>query len=219
MIRVQNVSKIFHEGTPKAFLALKDVSFDLQRGQTLILQGPSGSGKSTLLGLIASFYTPSSGQIIIDKTPISSLPEHFSAAFRRKNIGYIFQNFQLIPNLTLLENVLIPALPDKVDLSKRAKKLIQEFGLESKINAEASTLSGGEQQRTALIRALITDPQIILADEPTANLDATLSSILLENLTKMQQDGKTIIIATHDPLLLNWNAPKRIISLKDGSLV
>jgi len=219
MIQVNQVSKTFHEGTPKAFSALEDISFEVPKNQTLILEGPSGSGKSTLLALIAGLYAPSRGEIIVDGTPISRLPEHFSAAFRRKRVGYIFQNFHLIPTLSLLENILIPALPDGANVIDYAKKLISDFGLNAKTNTLASVLSGGEQQRVALIRALVRNPDIILADEPTANLDHTLTQTLLDAFETMKKEGKTLIIASHDPLLLNWAGVERTISLKHGKLV
>lgn len=219
MIEVNSVSKIFHEGTPKAFVALENISFKIPKGQTLILEGPSGSGKSTLLALIAGLYAPSSGEVVIDGSPISRLPEHFSAAFRRKRIGYIFQNFNLIPTLNVLENTLIPALPDRLDIKEHAYELIKQFGLEDKIHTQASVLSGGEQQRVALIRALVANPDIILADEPTANLDHTLTQTLLDAFKIMQEDGKTLIISTHDPILLNWGGVERKLSLKHGKLV
>ena len=219
MIQVNQVSKTFHEGTPKAFSALEDISFEVPKNQTLILEGPSGSGKSTLLALIAGLYAPSRGEIIVDGTPISRLPEHFSAAFRRKRVGYIFQNFHLIPTLSLLENILIPALPDGANAIDYAKKLISDFGLDAKTNTLASVLSGGEQQRVALIRALVRNPDIILADEPTANLDHTLTQTLLDAFETMKKEGKTLIISSHDPLLLNWGGVERTISLKHGKLV
>jgi putative ABC transport system ATP-binding protein len=218
MIQVNQVSKTFHEGTPKAFSALENISFEVPKAQTLILEGPSGSGKSTLLALIAGLYAPSLGEIIIDNTPISRLPEHFSAAFRRKRIGYIFQNFHLIPTLSVLDNILIPALPDKEDVAEYGKNLIEKFGLSSKINTLCSVLSGGEQQRVALIRALVRNPDIILADEPTANLDHALTKTLIEAFEVMKKEGKTLIIASHDPLLLDWNGVERLISLKHGKL-
>jgi len=219
MIKINNISKIFHEDTPKAFSALEEINLGIPKGQTLILEGPSGSGKSTLLALIAGLYAPSKGEIIIDKTPISRLPEHFSAAFRRKRIGYIFQNFNLIPTLSVLENILIPALPDKADVSEHALRLINHFGLESKSKTLASVLSGGEQQRVALIRALVRNPDIVLADEPTANLDHHLTKTLLEAFATMKKEGKTLIIATHDPVLLNWDGVDKKLALRHGKLV
>lgn len=218
MIEINNVSKTFHEDTPKAFQALKNISLKIPKTQTLILEGASGSGKSTLLALIAGLYAPSLGEIIIDETPISRLPEHFSASFRRKRIGYIFQNFNLIPTLTVIENILIPALPDKADVTNHAQALMKQFGLESKANTLASVLSGGEQQRVALVRALIRNPDIILADEPTANLDYNLTQTLLSAFEKMRDDNKTLIIATHDPLLLEWTSVDKRVRLHHGTI-
>lgn len=218
MIQVLNAFKTFNEGTLQAFKALHPVSFSVKKGETLILKGPSGSGKSTLLGLIAGLYAPSGGEIIVEKSPISRLPEHFSAKFRREKIGFIFQQFHLIPTLNVLENILIPSLPDKIDAHERAKELLRDFELETKADTLVSLLSGGEQQRVALIRALIRNPQIILADEPTANLDASLIDILIKTLEELQKKGKTLIIATHDPILLEWKGAHKTISLNHGKL-
>lgn len=218
MIHINQISKTFHENSPKAFKALENINLHIPRGQTLILKGASGSGKSTLLALIAGLYTPSAGEIIIDSTPISRLPEHFSSAFRRKRIGYIFQNFNLIPTLSAIENILIPALPDGINAHNHAQSLVRQFNLESKSNTLASVLSGGEQQRVALIRALIRNPDIILADEPSANLDQNLIQTLLNSFLNMKKEGKTLIIATHDPAILNWSGVDKIVNLNHGKL-
>lgn len=218
MIHINQISKTFHENSPKAFKALENINLHIPRGQTLILKGASGSGKSTLLALIAGLYTPSAGEIIIDSTPISRLPEHFSSAFRRKRIGYIFQNFNLIPTLSAIENILIPALPDGINARNHAQSLLRQFNLEPKSNTLASVLSGGEQQRVALIRALIRNPDIILADEPSANLDQNLIQTLLNSFLNMKKEGKTLIIATHDPAILNWSGVDKIVNLNHGKL-
>ncbi|MBO8086557.1 MAG: ABC transporter ATP-binding protein [Marichromatium sp.] len=219
MIWVDNVSKIFHEGTPKAFSALSSVSLHVKRGETLLLEGASGSGKSTLLGLMAGLYQPSLGKITIDNTAISSLPEHFSSRFRRERIGIIFQQFHLLPTLTVWENIVLPALPDKKDVSSHAWKLIEGFGLLGREHTLVSLLSGGEQQRVALIRALVRNPEIILADEPTANLDKALSMELIRHFEHLQNEGRTLVVATHDPLLLEWTKAHQKVVMAHGTVV
>ncbi|MBE0495235.1 MAG: ABC transporter ATP-binding protein [Campylobacterales bacterium] len=206
MIRAEQVSKTFNEGTPQAFQALWDISLHVKQGECVLLTGASGSGKSTLLALCAGLYQPSQGSIHVAKEPLSSLPEHFASRLRRKHIGIIFQQFHLIPRLSVLHNLALPALPDGVDTTPRAQELLKRFGLFERQHTLASFLSGGEQQRVALIRALINDPDIILADEPSANLDATLTKELLKTFDALREAGKTLLIATHDPLLLKWNS-------------
>jgi putative ABC transport system ATP-binding protein len=218
VIQVDNVSKIFHEGTPRAFSALSSISLHVKRGETLLLEGASGSGKSTLLGLIAGLYQPSLGKITIDNTIISSLPEHFASKFRREHIGIIFQHFHLLPTLTAWENIVLPALPDKKDVSTPARELVETFGLLGREDTLVSLLSGGEQQRVALIRALVRNPDIVLADEPTANLDKVLSLELISHFEHLQSGGKTLVIATHDPLLLEWNKAHQKAVLAHGVL-
>ena len=219
MIKVTKVSKYFNESTPKEVKALIDVSLHVEKNQMLLLKGVSGSGKSTLLSLIAGLYQPTFGEIVIDKEPISRLPEQFASRFRRHHLGIIFQKFYLLPTLSVLENVLLPTLPDKVDLEPRAMELLKRFGLEDKKDRLAKDLSGGEQQRVAIARALIHNPPIILADEPTANLDKALSCELMDTLEALHVEGKTIVIATHDPLLLEWKKCEGIIAMDGGKVV
>lgn len=205
MIEIKNLTKIFNEGTAKEFCALKDVNFSIKKGEISLISGVSGSGKSTLLALIAGLYKPTKGEVIIDETSISKLPENFASKFRRENIGIIFQNFNLIPTLNVLNNVLLPTLPDKKNLQKRACELLDTFQMLDKKDVLAKNLSGGESQRVAIVRALINSPMLILADEPTANLDKKLSLKLLEFLELIQKLGHTLLISTHDPLFYEWD--------------
>ncbi|TLP40845.1 ABC transporter ATP-binding protein [Arcobacter arenosus] len=219
MIQVKNVSKIFNEGTPKAFTALDDISLHVKKGEVSLLKGISGSGKSTLLSLFAGLYQPSKGEILIDGEAISQYPENFASRFRRNNIGFIFQKFNLISTLTVLENVLLPTLPDDIDKLEEAMELLELFNISSKTNVEVKHLSGGEQQRVAVIRALINDPKLILADEPTANLDQALSIKILDYFEKIINQEKTLVIATHDPLLLEWGNYETCFEMKNGKLL
>ena len=219
MIEIKNVSKFFYEGTHKEVISLDNVSLHVKKNELILLKGVSGSGKSTLLSLIAGLYRPSKGEVVIKNESISKLPEQFSSRFRRHNLGIIFQKFYLIPTLNVLENVLLPTLPDNYDAKEKAQNLLKRFGLDDKSLRLAKELSGGEQQRVAIVRALINDPEIILADEPTANLDKGLSCELMEMMAFLKNEGKTIIIATHDPLLLEWDKCDNIIELDSGRVV
>lgn len=204
MIEVKNLTKIFNKGTPKEFCALKDINLHVKKGEISLISGVSGSGKSTLLALIAGLHKPTLGEVIIDGTSISKLPENFASKFRREHIGIIFQNFNLIPTLSVFNNILLPTLPDKKDLHVRAEELLKTFQMQDKKEELAKNLSGGEAQRIAIARALINSPSLILADEPTANLDKKLSLKLLEFLEFIQGLGHTVVIATHDPLFYEW---------------
>ena len=200
MIEVKNITKIFNEGTNREVTILKDLSFTVKEKETFFLTGVSGSGKSTVLALIAGLYKPTSGDIIINGESITKLSLKYASKFRRENIGIIFQSFNLIPTLTVMDNILLPTLPDMVDRRDRAMEMLENLHLTHRKNTLAKFLSGGEQQRVAIIRALINDPDVILADEPTANLDKGLSEKLLEYFSMMKD--KTIIISTHDSFLL-----------------
>lgn len=216
MIEIKNITKIFNENTKREFTAIKDISFTIKSKDIFFINGVSGSGKSTLLSIIAGLYKPTMGEVIIDGESISKLSLKFASEYRRKKIGIIFQNFNLIPTFNVLDNILIPTIVDKVSRSEFAKELLAKFELSDKAKTMVAHLSGGEQQRVAIIRALINNPDIILADEPTANLDKTLSLKLLEYLKKMKQDGKTIVVSTHDPFLLESGLADDCFEIKKG---
>lgn len=163
--------------------------------------------------MIAGLYKPSAGEIIVKNESINKLSLKFMSLFRRENIGFIFQNFNLIPTLSVFENIILPALPCKILPLQRADELLDEFNLKNKKNELAKNLSGGEMQRVAIIRALINDADIILADEPTANLDAFLSQKFVEILKFLQNKGKTIVISTHDPFLIENSCVNSVFRL------
>ncbi len=213
MIKINNLNKIFYKNGEENHI-LKDINLHVEKNEIFLLKGVSGSGKSTLLSLIAGLDKPTSGEVIIGDKSISKMPEHFSTKFRRENIGIIFQNFNLIPTLSVLNNILLPTLPDKKNLHVIACELLNEFELQDKKDALAKTLSGGEAQRVAIIRALINSPSIVLCDEPTANLDKKLSLKLLEYLRYINSQNTTLIIATHDPLFLDWSFVNNSYELK-----
>ena len=221
MIFLKDVCKSFMQDE-QSVIALSQISLHVKRGECVVLKGTSGSGKSTLLSLIAGLAQPSSGEVSVDGREISKLPEHFSAALRRQKIGFIFQKFHLIPHLSALENVIAPLIPENLSLSVlelKAKTAMEQCGIAHKASMRVNALSGGEQQRVAIARALVNTPSIILADEPTANLDETLSLNLIAQLETLKRQGITQLIATHDPLFFDLAFVDRIIEIKNGELL
>lgn len=221
MIELIEVSKVFNQGKPNEFCGLHSVSLTLARRQITVFKGPSGSGKTTLLSLIGCLARPTSGRITLDGRLLSALPERFLTAVRRHTFGFIFQQFNLIKGLTVLENVILPAYPlgrEYAALAQAAHDLLQPLGLQAKANCRVEWLSGGEAQRTAIARALINNPAILIADEPTANLDSALSGELMARFDELKSQGKTVLISSHDPLIYQAAAVDRVITLRDGRL-
>lgn len=221
MIELIEVSKVFNQGKPNEFCGLHSVSLTLAGRQITVFKGPSGSGKTTLLSLIGCLARPTSGRITLDGRLLSALPERFLTAVRRHTFGFIFQQFNLIKGLTVLDNVILPAYPlgrDYAALTQAAHDLLQSLGLQAKANCRVEWLSGGEAQRTAIARALINNPAILIADEPTANLDSALSGELMARFDDLKSQGKTVLISSHDPLIYQAAAVDRVITLRDGRL-
>jgi putative ABC transport system ATP-binding protein len=218
MIVVEALRKSIRNGTRTVDI-LKGLDFTIPKGQFAAIMGASGSGKSTLLGLIAGLDTPSSGTVSLNGTAISYLPEDRLAQVRGKTIGFVFQSYQLIPTLTALENVLLPhELNAEGDGLPRARQLLTSVGLEDRMGHYPVQLSGGEQQRVALARAFILRPPIVLADEPTGNLDTTNGAHVLELLLNLNRvEGTTLVLVTHDPVLAEY-ADRRIV-LRDGLII
>ena len=198
---------------------LHNISFEVPAKQVLAIVGPSGSGKSTLLGLLAGLDHPTHGSIYIEGTNITTLAETAMAHFRRQHIGYVFQAFHLIPTLTALENVSLPLELQGVSTGEeRAKRLLQAVGLEQRFHHYPTQLSGGEQQRVALARAFISQPPLLLADEPTGNLDSTTGKLVIDLLWQLhEQHDSTLIFVTHDSALAA--RAQRILTLRDGAIV
>jgi putative ABC transport system ATP-binding protein len=222
MIKLFQVTKTFNAGKANEFTALKDISLNIEPNRVTVFVGPSGSGKTTLLSVIGSMSRPSSGRIQVNGRETTSLPERFSAEARRKTFGFIFQNYNLIRGLTALENTMIPAYPTGLKhqrIEKRATDLLRRLDVGLKAHQKVEHLSGGEQQRIAIARALINEPPVVIADEPTAHLDTELASALLEILSQFKREGKTILIASHDPLIFESPIVDRIVSLRDGAIV
>jgi putative ABC transport system ATP-binding protein len=191
-------------------------------GKLTVFRGPSGSGKTTLLSLIGGMSRPTTGRIWIGEDEISTLPEKFLCRMRRRRFGFMFQNFQLIRGLSLLENIRIPMLPlERNDAGDhdRARALLDELGLTDRCGEPIENLSGGEQQRVSLARALINDPDILIADEPTAHLDTDLSRKLLAIMERICLQGRTILMASHDPLVVHSKLVDRVVELRDGLIV
>ena len=221
MIQIENVSKVFNEGTEQAFRALKSVTLSVKRGETVILSGVSGSGKSTLLSLIAALDKPSSGKIIVGGELISKLPDLHASAYRAKRIGVVFQHFNLLEDLSVEENVIVPIVHSGLPLSRiqqMAQKSMLSAAIEHKAEQPVNRLSGGEKQRCAIARALVHDPELILCDEPTANLDRANSLRFIEMLEMLHGTGKTMIVATHDPLFEDLSFVSRVVHMEDGMI-
>ncbi len=222
MIRLDAVTKTFNEGAGNAFQALRGIDLEIDTGRATVLRGPSGSGKTTLLSLIGALARPTSGRIHLDGREIGGLPERFLTEVRRATLGFVFQSFNLIPGLTVLDNVMLPAYPlgvTRAVLRRRAGDRLAELRLTDKAAVRAGTLSGGEAQRVAIARALINDPPVLIADEPTANLDSALSREFLAVAADLKAGGRTLVLSSHDPLV--WGDPlvDRVVSLRDGRIV
>jgi putative ABC transport system ATP-binding protein len=221
-IELLAVSKTYNAGQVNECNAVREVSLAIEPGRVTALRGPSGSGKTTLLGLIGGLTCPSSGRVRLDGRDISALPERFLTELRRATFGFVFQQFQLIRGLSVLENVMLPAIPTgrpHLQVRRRALELLQGLGLAARAETLAQWLSGGEAQRVAIVRALINDPRVLLADEPTSHLDSALSRQILAILADLRAQGRTVIVSSHDPLVFEAGLVERVIDLRDGGLV
>ncbi len=219
MIQVQKVSKAYLQGK-REIHALSDVSFRIKKGEFLSIMGASGSGKSTLLNLIGGLDQPTAGKIFIDGSPLHGISDDDLTLIRRKKVGFVFQFFNLLPILTAAENVGLPLLLDGIPFSQIEDKvihLLESVGLGSRTKHRPEQLSGGEMQRVAIARALITDPAVLLADEPTGNLDSHISEEILGLLKNFNRAGQTIVMVTHDARAASFGT--RLIRLKDGGIM
>ena len=222
MINIRGVSLVYNQGKQNEFCALKNINLDVNNGELVILKGVSGSGKSTLLSLIALLQKPTSGEILIDGTNIAKLPDAFCSEFRHKRLGLIFQNFNLIEGLSVYENLLAPFALTNFKANVREemiKKALSLANISHKRDENVSNLSGGERQRCAVARALSMDADIILADEPTANLDRQNARAFLGLLESFKALKKSVIVATHDSIFDELNATDRVVSLQNGEIV
>ena len=221
MINLKNIIKKYEINKNNIVTALDEVSININEGELVVLKGASGSGKSTILSLIAALSKPTSGEVLVDTKRISKLPDNFASDFRRDNIGFIFQKYNLIPNLSVKENIILPLIPMNLHvelIEEKLTRVLDMFKIEHKKDALVKNLSGGEQQRVAIARANINNPKIILADEPTANLDEKLSLHFIDIIKELKSQNKTIIIATHDPLFFDLDIVDTEIEIHNGIL-
>jgi len=218
-IRVQGLRKTYNMGRI-AVHALNGVNLEIPVNGFLVVMGPSGSGKSTLLHLLGGLDRPSEGHIEVDGNSLETMDENELAIFRRRQIGFIFQSFNLIPSMTALENVLFPlrfARYPRRQRRQRSMEVLQKVGLEDRASHRPTELSGGQQQRVAIARSLINDPQLILADEPTGNLDSASGASVMQLLSELHQSGRTVVVVTHDVRMTQ--VATRTVQLLDGQIV
>ncbi|MCR4942583.1 MAG: ABC transporter ATP-binding protein [Campylobacter sp.] len=221
VVEVKNLYKIYNEGKPNEFKALKNINFTAEMGEILILKGVSGSGKSTLLSILGGLSKASSGEAIINSQNIAKLPDIMASKLRHQSVGFIFQAFNLLDGLSVIDNVKAPlSISDfsSAKVNELCQKAMQIANIEHKKDQSVASLSGGEKQRCAIARALVMDPPIILADEPTANLDKENSLIFIQMLKSFKELGKCVIIATHDLLFDDLDFVDRTIFLQNGEI-
>ena len=216
LIEIKKLGKTYESGE-ECVMALADVDLDIERGEFISVMGPSGSGKSTLLTILGGLNHPTRGDVLVDEIPIYKLSLEKLADFRREYLGFIFQSFQLIPYLTVIENVMLPlSITEKTnrEQTKMAEGILDRIGLSGKGKRLPDQLSGGEQERVAIARALVNSPPILMADEPTGNLDSKNGKEMMELFKAINEEGQTIIMVTHNPE--NTAYSTRTISLRDG---
>lgn len=219
MIKIKNLNKIFYENTNKEFYALKDINLNIKKSSCVVLKGVSGSGKSTLLSLIATLQKPTSGEIVVEDESIAKLPDFHASNFRARKIGFIFQSFNLFNELSVKDNISLPLIPlgfSQKQIDEMSLKALELANIHHKKDELVYNLSGGEKQRCAIARAMVNNPEIILCDEPTANLDYDNSIIFIETIKKLKALNKTIIVATHDPIFDNLEFVDKIVNIKNG---
>ncbi len=219
MIKLENLSKVYRTEEIES-TALNQVSFEIEKGEFVSIMGPSGCGKSTLLNILGMLDKPESGSYTFLEKEVSGLNEKGRSSIRKENIGFIFQNFNLIDELTVFENIELPLIYNKVssaERKKRVNKLIEKIGISHRSSHFPQQLSGGQQQRVAVARALVTRPPLILADEPTGNLDSSHGNEVMELLCELNEAGTTIIMVTHSSHDASYS--QRVINLLDGQVV
>lgn len=220
VIQIRNMTKVFHLGGGNDVHALRGVSLDIYPGEMVAIMGPSGSGKSTLMNMVGCLDSPTSGVYHLDGLLVSSLVDDELAIARNRKIGFIFQKYNLLPRANAIENVELPMRysDDTDNMTERAKEMLKMVGLEDRMNHKPNELSGGQQQRVAVARALVNHPAIILADEPTGNLDSVAGQEVMDLLLKLNREqGTTIVVVTHDPGVASQ--AQRTIRLFDGKIV
>jgi len=221
VVKTINVTKTYNRGKSNEVTAVKNASLQINEGSLVVLKGPSGSGKTTLLSLIGCQTKPTRGEVIVLGKNVSKLPEKFMNLHKRNHIGFIPQHFQLIAGLSVLDNIVLPLIPEGIspkERNKRADRLLEQFNLVHRSQFKVSHLSGGEQQRVAIARALINNAVILLADEPSAHLDGRLTGEFLNYIEELKRFNRTILITSHDRIIYQHPAVDRIFEMKDGQV-
>jgi len=219
IIKIQDVWKKYEMDSVEPLVVLKGINLNIQTGEFIAVTGPSGSGKSTMAHIIGALDKPSWGEVYLKNKSIAKMSESSLAFLRGKTVGFVFQQFNLLPTLTALENVMLPMeIINKPEsyAKERAQKLLESLGLGDRLNHKPNQLSGGQQQKVAIARALANDPEVILADEPTGNLDTKSGQFVMDFLEKMNEQGKTIVLITHEMELVKYAS--RVIHLRDGRI-
>jgi putative ABC transport system ATP-binding protein len=222
LIALNGITKIFNRGRPDEFTALSDVSLEIEPRGLAVFKGPSGSGKTTLLSIVGCMAKPSAGRVFVKGREVTSLPDRFLTDIRRHTFGFIFQQLHLVRGINALENVILPAYPSGerlASLRERGLRLLDLMGLAHRADTNIEWLSGGEAQRVAIARALINEPAIVIADEPTAHLDTKLSLDFMAAMERLKTEGKTILFASHDPLVYESAMVDRVLEMRDGRIV
>ena len=220
MVEIEDLNKYYEIDGKKQYV-LDGINLSVQKGECVILKGISGSGKTTLLSIIAGLDKPSDGKVLVEGEPISKLPDIHLSAFRAQKIGIVFQNFNLLDGVSLLDNAMVPLIASKVALKEAKQKAMAALKLaniEHKASKIPSELSGGEKQRGAIARALVANPNLILCDEPTANLDRANSLGFIQTLKELHKMGKTIIVATHDSLFEELDFEHKVVEISQGTI-
>jgi putative ABC transport system ATP-binding protein len=220
MIKTENLTKIYNKGKSNQVQAVEDANVIANKGEITVLVGPSGCGKTTLMSLIGQLLTPSRGRVLVDDKDLSTYSDYWKAVFRRDNVGFVFQHINLLPNLNAVDNVMVPLLCHNVDVERYrqpALELLRDLGLSARSFFRVEQLSGGEQQRVAVARALITEPKIIVADEPLTFVDDASAKTITDFFVKLRNEGKTILISTHVSNLAKL--ADSTFSMKDGRVL
>lgn len=222
MIKIEKLYKIYNKNKNNEFVALDNINLEIKKGEIVILKGVSGSGKSTLLSLISSMQKPTTGDIVVGGEQIAKLPDLHAANFRNKNLGFVFQDFNLIPSLDVVQNISLPLIPQDLSfqqIEEDVNEAMHIANIAHKKDVTVSNLSGGEKQRVAIARALVGKPNVLLFDEPTANLDKDNGFKFLELLKEFKKLNKTVVIATHDSIFEGCESVDRIIKMESGKII